>query len=47
MYEGRFAHGCVQGGDYVYVIGGNSHGKGPESTMKFCERYSLKNKKWE
>ena len=47
MFDGRFAHGTIQKGDYVYAIGGNSYGKGPESTMNFCERFNLQLNKWE
>ena len=47
MFDGRFAHGVIQKGNYIYALAGNSYGKGPESTMRFCERYSLEHKKWE
>jgi hypothetical protein len=41
MFDGRFAHACIEKDGYIYAIGGNSYGKGPESTMRFCERFSL------
>ena len=47
MFDGRFAHGVIQKDNYVYALAGNSYGKGPESTMRFCERYNLQQKKWE
>lgn len=47
MFDGRFAHSTIQKGNFVYAIGGNSYGKGPESTMRFCERFNLQTLKWE
>ena len=47
MFDGRFAHGVIQKGHYVYALAGNSYGKGPESTMRFCERFNLETKTWE
>ena len=47
MFEGRFAHGCIQKDNFIYCIGGNIEGKGSETTINFCERFNLASQQWE
>eukprot|EP01017_Pseudomicrothorax_dubius_P025324 TRINITY_DN2721_c0_g3_i2.p1 TRINITY_DN2721_c0_g3~~TRINITY_DN2721_c0_g3_i2.p1 ORF type:complete len:455 (+),score=61.64 TRINITY_DN2721_c0_g3_i2:475-1839(+) len=47
MRTPRYAFSFVNSGDWVYAIGGRSHGEDAAGVLASCERFHLREKRWE